>query len=188
MLPTVCAITEAEETFARHVASGENGSSAYRLAWPDRTDKAATIWNHSQVVRARVGWRITELQKLIAEAREKRGHVSIASKLELEQFATRALRAPLALLERESDLIHKITTTTREDERGITTKETIEAVGKVDALRELAKLAGHYAAEKIDVGSEQLTGIFAAVRGSPRVLDETGEVVDVVRDYSHLLD
>lgn len=189
-LRTGRALSDEEETFSRLIASGESASDSYRLAFPDRTDNAASIWAHASVMRSRLGHRITFHQRQIQARRDAVGHDSIASKLELEQFATRALRAPLALTPEESDLIQEITTTTRECEDGSTIlKKTVKVPAKGDMMTQLAKLAGHYAPAQLEVKATAVSSVFASVRGNNHALDDAGEVIEcVTEDYSALLD
>lgn len=180
--------TEAQERFSFLVANGESAVDSHIQAFPELTENRATRWVMASLLRAKMGHRIAFHRVKIQAARDAFGHESIASKLELEQFHTRTLRAPLSLTELESDLIQEITTTTRKDaDGGETVKQVVKLPSKQGATQELAKLAGHYASEKLDVtGSVEITGIFANVRRSNGiVLDEMGECET---DYSAMLE
>lgn len=185
-MPDIC--TEAQERFSFLIANGESAVDSHFQAFPDLTENRATRHVMASLLRAKVGHRIAFHRARVQAERDKFGHESIASKLELEQFHTRAMRAPLALTELDSDLIQEITTTTRRDADGSETiKQTVKLPSKQGATQELAKLAGHYASERLDVtGSVEITGVFSKVRQSNGiVLDEMGECIT---DYSALLD
>lgn len=186
----VSVTTPAQESFCWAIANGQSAVDAWRKSFPERVERmesGRSIYSRAYELRQKVGWRITQIRAQIARERDRLGHESIASKLELEQYATRALRTPLAEMGRDSDLLQEIVTTTRVDkDGGETVKETVKSVNKLGALGELAKLAGHYAAQKLDVGGNlQVSGLFASV-----AMASGGDTVVEcdIPDYSALLD
>lgn len=125
-----------EEKFARLVASGLSQSEAYRRTYPGKV-KANTVWSNASTLHSKVSQRVVELRATMEAAGEDKEWV--ASKTELMQYLTRAVRTPLADINEDSDLCQESTTTT--GERGDTVK--LKAVPKLAAVSQLAAMAGY---------------------------------------------
>lgn len=129
-----------DELFALNVASGMSQSDAYRLAF-NPTAPPAQVWARSseamskEGVRARVG----ELRHELATAAD--GNPGVASKLELMQYLTRAIRTPLSEIDEHSDLAQEVKVI--ESDLGKTIQ--IKAVNKLGAVQQVSSIAQYTA-------------------------------------------
>lgn len=177
-----------KERFSWLLANGVSAIESYCDAFPDVSHHPKTAYSQACRLRAEMGPRIAHHRARVKAAFASTGDESIAGDVELAQFHSRVIRAPLALTELESDLIQEITTTTRTDASGAeTVKQVVKLPAKMTAAQELAKLAGLYASEKVELGGiVEFTSIFSKARQSNGIiLDEMGECII---DYSALLD
>lgn len=123
-------------------------SDAYRahVSEPGTEDKS--IWEKASRLfnEGKVSARIIELRKKIDLASETEcimGHVEILA------MHTRIARTPLADLEEDSDIIVERTVIEGREDTAIKTK----IASKTDSLKEIARLRGYYAAQKVEVSS-----------------------------------
>lgn len=156
--------TEKKKEFARLLVEGKlSKADAYRKAYKrkdlnaDAANKAAYRLSKDDVV-----------VQIIAELNAQLNKSAVATKQECLEFLTAVLRTPIGEVGEDSPLCQEVAYT----DSGMRKKMP----GKIEAVREISKLAGYNEPEKLEVGGlSQIAEVLAGATPDPLVRPGSGK-------------
>lgn len=163
--------TEKKKEFARLLVESKlSKADAYRKAYKrkdmsnDAASKAASrLSKDAEVVR------------IIGELNAQLDKSAVATKQECLEFLTSVLRTPIGQVGEDSPLCQEIAYT----DSGMRKKMP----GKIEAVRELSKLAGYNEPEKLEVGGlSQIAEVLAGTKQDPLVRPDNGNPAPIEFD------
>lgn len=163
--------TEKKKEFARLLVEGKlSKADAYRKAYKrkdlstDAANKAAYRLSKDDVVLGIIDELNAQLDKSV-----------IATKQECLEFLTSVLRTPIGQVGEDSPLCQEIAYT----DSGMRKKMP----GKIEAVRELSKLAGYNEPEKLEIGGlSQIAEVLGGMAQDPLVRPGSGKPVPIEFD------
>lgn len=156
--------TEKKKEFARLLVEG-------KLSKPDAYRKAYKRKDMSGESASKAASRLSkdaEVLRIIAELNAQLDKSAIATKQECLEFLTAVLRTPIGEVGEDSPLCQEVAYT----DSGMRKKMP----GKIEAVREISKLAGYNEPEPVDVpGLSQIAAVLAGTRQDPLVRPGNGK-------------
>lgn len=139
---------------------------ASRLSKPDAYRRAFNRNDMSGVAASKAASRLSknsEVCRFMDELAAELDKEAIASRQECLEFLTSIIRTPVGQVTAESPLAQEL----NESESGV----RIKMPGKIEAVRELAKLAGYNEPERVDVNANLIGQILSGLTSEPLVRD-----------------
>lgn len=163
--------TEKKKEFARLLVESKlSKADAYRKAYK-RKDMSNDAASKAASRLSKDG----EILRMIDELNAQLDRSAIATKQECLEFLTAVLRTPIGQVGEDSPLCQEIAYT----DSGMRKKMP----GKIEAVRELSKLAGYNEPEKLEVGGlSQIAEVLAATKQDPLVRPDNGNPAPIEFD------
>lgn len=156
--------TEKKKEFARLLVEG-------KLSKPDAYRKAYKRKDMSGEAASKAASRLSkdaEVLRIIGELNAQLDKSAIATKQECLEFLTAVLRTPIGDVGEDSPLCQEVAYT----DSGMRKKMP----GKIEAVREISKLAGYNEPEKLEVGGlSQIAEVLAGATPDPLVRPGSGK-------------
>lgn len=163
--------TEKKKEFARLLVEG-------KLSKPDAYRKAYKRKDMSGEAASKAASRLSkdaEVLRIIGELNAQLDKSAVATKQECLEFLTAVLRTPIGEIGEDSPLCQEVAYT----DSGMRKKMP----GKIEAVRELSKLAGYNEPEPMDVpGLSQIAAVLAGTRQDPLVRPNNGNPAPIEFD------
>lgn len=163
--------TEKKKEFARLLVEG-------KLSKPDAYRKAYKRNDMSGEAASKAASRLSkdaEVLRIIDELNAQLDKSAVATKQECLEFLTAVLRTPIGKVGENSPLCQEVVYT----DSGVRKKMP----GKIEAVRELSKLAGYNEPEPVDVpGLSQIAAVLAGTRQEPLVRPGNGKPAPIEFD------
>ncbi|MBT8793599.1 terminase small subunit [Akkermansia muciniphila] len=163
--------TEKKKEFARLLVESKlSKADAYRKAYK-RKDMSNDAASKAASRLSKDG----EILRMIDELNAQLDRSAIATKQECLEFLTAVLRTPIGQVGEDSPLCQEIAYT----DSGMRKKMP----GKIEAVRELSKLAGYNEPEKLEVGGlSQIAEVLAGTKQDPLVRPDNGNPAPIEFD------
>lgn len=163
--------TEKRKEFARLLVEGKlSKPDAYRKAFKCKDMKQATASKAASRLSKNV-----EIQRYIDTLNAQLDKSAVATKQECLEFLTAVLRTPIGQVGDDSPLCQEIAYT----DSGTRKKMP----GKIEAVRELSKLAGYNEPEPVDVpGLSKIAAVLAGSSEAPLVRPDNGKPAPIEFD------
>lgn len=163
--------TEKKKEFARLLVEGKlSKADAYRKAY-----KRKDMSNEAASKAASRLSKDAEVLRIIDKMNAQLDKSAIATKQECLEFLTAVLRTPIGEVGENSPLCQEVVYT----DSGVRKKMP----GKIEAVRELSKLAGYNEPEPVDVpGLSQIAAVLAGTRQEPLVRPGNGKPAPIEFD------
>lgn len=163
--------TEKKKEFARLLVESKlSKADAYRKAYK-RKDMSNDAASKAASRLSKDG----EILRMIDELNAQLDRSAIATKQECLEFLTAVLRTPIGQVGKDSPLCQEIAYT----DSGMRKKMP----GKIEAVRELSKLAGYNEPEKLEVGGlSQIAEVLAGTKQDPLVRPDNGNPAPIEFD------
>ena len=153
------------QKIAKRLAEGETPARAYAevrgVAPRTAANHAARFAQRPDVVKAVAHFRKQLLDSAAVEF--------VLEHQDLVKMHTINVLTPIKFVDEDSPLAQEvITTTTRNKDGSVSTKKTIKTMPKMESMKEIAKLGGYYAPEKVDfTATNSLNDSIAALSENP---------------------
>ena len=163
--------TEKKKEFARLLVESKlSKADAYRKAY-NRKDMSNDAASKAASRLSKDG----EVLRMIDELNAQLDRSAIATKQECLEFLTAVLRTPIGEVGEDSPLCQEVAYT----DSGMRKKMP----GKIEAVRELSKLAGYNAPEPVDVpGLSKIAAVLAGTFQAPLVHPDNGKAAPIEFD------